>query len=190
MAIITVNDLAVRLSLTEDEKSTYSFLLDQIVESSSAVIEGYCNRSFSSIETVTEKYDVGIGQTSIILKHAPIVDVEYVLLAGKSLVENVDYFLYKDSGRIAIKRDLTLASYGPQALEVKYSHGYQTAPNDVKEITLELAAAMFNKASVEGISSEKLGDYSVEYEDYLFHLRYSTEWSLAREILEKYRLMP
>jgi len=49
----------------------------------------------------------------------------------------------------------------PDALEVDLTHGYATAPDDVKLATLEIASGLYDNPS--GVVSEAIDDYTVRY---------------------------
>jgi hypothetical protein len=76
---------------------------------------------------------------------------------------------------------------GYQTVEVVYSYGYATPPDDVKEVALALCVNKVSRFGYEGIRSERVGNYSVAFTDPL-NRRYSTEWNVYKDVLDKYKV--
>ena len=182
--LITLSELKTRLKISTSD-TTYDDLLYSIIEGSSALIEDYCGRTFSGTTTLTETFDIdNLHQYLLKVSYIPIVSVSSIVDNGDT-VDSSYYYIYEETG--IIKTDTHAFTTGLQTVDVTYTGGYTTPPTAIKEVTKVLCASLFNRAGAEGIVSESMGDYSVVYRD-PFYIRYSTEWNIIKDVLDKYTL--
>jgi len=184
--LVTLEELKKRLKISSSD-STYDDLLNSIITGASSLITTYCGRDFVGTTTTTEYFDIDSAHTSLIrLSYIPVIEVIEVVDNGDIIDEDY-YYVYKEVGIIKTDPDEFVFTEGLQTIEVTYSYGYESVPDAIKEVALVLCCSMFNKAGSEGISAESMGDYSVTYRD-PFYIRYSTEWNLVKDVLDKYKV--
>ena len=180
--IITLNDLKDRLG----ETSFSDAQLQSIIEEVSALVEGYCGRSFSSVCATTEVFDIDDVHTTFVrLSYIPVVGVSAVYDEGV-LMSPEQYRVYPNIGLIKTADGVEFTQ-GDQTVEVVYSYGYATPPADVKEVALVLCVNKISRFGYEGIVSERVGNYDVTFADPL-NRRYRTEWNVYKDVLDKYKV--
>jgi hypothetical protein len=168
------------------ETSLSDTQLQGIIDEVSALIEGYCGRSFGSICSVTEVFDIDDVHTTFVrLSYIPVVGVSAVYDEGV-LMDPEQYLVYPNIGLIKTADGVEFTQ-GDQTVEVVYSYGYATPPADVKEVALALCVNKVSRFGCEGIRSERVGNYEVAFIDPL-NRRYSTEWNIYKDVLDKYKV--
>lgn len=101
----------------------------------------------------------GYGQIELVMPLGPLVAVSAVRVAGVTLTAGVDYTvieqsLYRRSGFGIPWR------FPPDLVEVDYTYGYATVPDDVIAAVLESAGAAYMAPDIT-VASEAIDDYSV-----------------------------
>lgn len=155
MAFATVDDLATWLGYPVDPGEIYR--AQQVVDLASAVVTAYTGRTFSRLvdDTLTVS---GTWAQTIELPEPPVEAVGSVTLDGEALVVAVDYEW------VAGSRTLWRAAGwgGPRVpVVVTYTHGYATAPDDVRTVTVALASRYW--ANPEVVSGRTLDQQSWQY---------------------------
>jgi hypothetical protein len=102
----------------------------------------------------------GNGQIELVMPLGPLVAVSLVQVAGVTLTAGVDYTvieqsLYRRSGFGIPWR------FPPDLVEVDYTYGYATIPDEVAAAVLESAAAAYSNP--QAVSREQIDDYAVSY---------------------------
>ncbi|MDX3294612.1 mobile element protein [Streptomyces scabiei] len=146
-------ELAVKLGReADDPKLLYALL------SASRRFRGQVGHSVIPIVTETVTLD-GNGRESLLLPVWPTTDVQTVVLEGVTLVEGTDYD-WSDAG---ILRRLGCRVWPDKlrCLQVGYSHGFATSPEDIAEVVLERAEAAFTIPV--GVQSKAVGGQSVTF---------------------------
>lgn len=101
----------------------------------------------------------GNGRRSLLLPAAPVTEVSEVLLDDEPLTEGEDYswsangYLRRPCGLVWPDR--------LRCLQVTYSHGYAEVPEDIAEVVIDQARAMY--VVVPGVQSKQVGGQSVTY---------------------------
>lgn len=111
----------------------------------------------------------GRGQPVISIPREPLISVQQVRVAGAILLAS-DYTLVMNNlyrvvgwGRVWGSTSATAPYVGfpPDLVEVDYTYGYTTVPDDVKGAVLETAGAMYQNPDIT-VAKESIDDYSVE----------------------------
>jgi hypothetical protein len=141
--------------------------IDSIINSASQFIENYCNRKFIS-QTFTEYYD-GNDEEKLLLSNFPITVFTGLYLYDfmsavvlQTYTVHSDYEVYTDEG-IIYKPGCF--GHGHKNYKVVYVAGYTMAnmPEDLKTACFELAKLSYFKMDKQGIQSETIGRYSINY---------------------------
>jgi hypothetical protein len=155
--IITLIQLKNYLGLTDTSEDTR---LNFIVGGVNAFVEKYCNRKFEETTYTRELYDAP-GSNALILKQRPIVELTEIRIDGevydeRDAIYNPGYWYNANAG--IVYRDSPWPR-GRGCIEVSYTAGYDTIPDDLLFATLELAAYYRNVSARSGLN-ESLGSYS------------------------------
>jgi len=132
------------------------------IKTATSAIKNYCHQEIEqSIETITLDCS---GGYKLFLPELPVVSVATVIEDGVVLVVTDDYKLGQHG--ILHRVDDEWAE-GIQIVEVTYTHGYATIPDDVVGVCTRAASRAYQAGlaaaavgGVAGVSSVTLGDYS------------------------------
>jgi hypothetical protein len=142
--------------------STYK---NQLLYISSAFIERYCKRTFSSSTYTSEKYN-GNGTHFLQLEKYPVTTLTSVILwdtfnnsALTTYTQYTDYLLHDDgsTGMIWLRQGFVL---GINNYRITYTAGYTNIPYDLKYATCLLAYHVYKNSGKVGMDSERIGNYS------------------------------
>ena len=124
----------------------------------------------TKFSATTSTYQVeGRGQPVISIPREPLISIQAVRVAGVTLAPS-DYTpvmnnLYRviGWGRIwgATIATAPYVGFPPELVEVDYTYGYASVPDDVKGAVLETAGAMYMSPDIT-TKSESIDDYSIE----------------------------
>ena len=152
-------------SANEIELTGYDLLyLEDTINRATDVIDKYCNRTFKSTTYTNEYYD-GTGGKYLFLKNFPITvltSVEYYdrisAQVTSELTEDTDYIAYYDEGMLYSNGWTS----GRKNIRVTYTAGYSSAdmPQAVVLACLKLCSTEISNRGREGLSSERIGNYS------------------------------
>lgn len=158
--MITLAETKIFLGISgtgEDEKLT------QMIASAEAIFTSFCGDI--SQRTVSEKY-CGDGTKSLILNQKnpsfPNYGTDSFVKFGRPIQELKDFALFELEGKMLIFLD-DFFPEGVKNIEIKYLCGYSTTPDDVKQALFSLVGMFYGDAGKESLSSESIGDYSVNY---------------------------
>ena len=146
--------LGIPTAITEHDD--YVDVLVAVVDTE---ILGYTGISALTQTTFTEKHDVTEqGQSQVLLRNFPVSSVSSMKLGGTTVATG-DYYLDSDIGVIRLTTLGATFSTGRQNIEVEYSAGYATVPNDLSYAASLLAASHFNGGRHAGMLYEQVGTY-------------------------------
>jgi len=161
---------------------------EEIQETINAYIDAEVNIYGFNQNTRTEKQNVKrTDLETIILERSPVIGVEYVKhfvnTDNPVTLGSNDYDVDLDTGIIQLRnsRERTIEdrivgapmffSAGVNAIEVKYTHGYETVPDDVRRFANTFGARLVreltrvNSDERDGnLKSVKIGDFSESYD--------------------------
>lgn len=72
---------------------------------------------------------------------------------------------YELEGRGLYARVAYVWARGARNFRATYNEGFTAPPEDIKQLMMDLVAAIWNRRTHEGFSSESIGDYSYTVED-------------------------
>lgn len=149
--------------------TTYDSLLNLLSVQSSVAIQNYCHRDFT-LTAYEDKKDIELFQDTILVDHFPIVSVVALTEDGTG-VSSSGYKLYNKSGKLVrvygtgYKQDWNNGIEKPQAVQVYYTAGYASVPDDIVLATKQLVSMNYQARGNENLKSEKIGDYKYEKMD-------------------------
>ena len=141
--------------------------LATLIDAASAAICRYTGRKFVS-EALTETYS-GDGTTELILDHRPVISLTTITITDDNGTEydiataqfRIDYKLGILYFKPDADGDYTYWPVGILNIEIVYTAGYATVPEDVQEAcALTVAALLASNSTDPTLQSERLGDYS------------------------------
>jgi hypothetical protein len=162
MPLATASDLASYLKQDVDT-STANLAL----ATASALFEKAANTKFSP---TTATYQVeGRGQPVISIPREPLISIQQVRIAG-SVLASTEYTVVMQNlyrvigwGRVwgSTLATAPYVGFPPELVEVDYTYGYTTVPDDVKGAVLETAGAMYTGPDIT-TAAEQIDDYRTE----------------------------
>ncbi len=168
----TINNIKA-LKLIEID-SDFEPQIIKFIESAEKYIDNYTNRTFETIEGV--RLYSGNGYRTLNINDATeVTKVEIGGYYGDDFKEETDIILlpanYEEDG-IPIRAIYLKENWFPKGIHnvrVTGKFGYSDeAPADIREATTRLVSLMINygtQGNLEGVTSEKIGDYAVTYND-------------------------
>ena len=165
----------------------YDAAIDIVVEMVDDIILNEIGLTSASVTTYNESYDVTYnGQTEISLDRIPVVSVAAVTIApvggtGGNLLQTKNYY-FTEWGALRLKPLYALLPTGRQVVQVCYTAGFSSIPNDLKYAASLIAVQAFNQQSHLGYKSERTGGYS-----YSMNPNGDIIPKLAARILNKHR---
>jgi hypothetical protein len=160
--LATASDLASFLKQDVDT-STANLAL----ATASALFEKAAGTKFSSS---TSTYQVeGRGQPVISIPREPLISIQQVRIAG-TVLASTEYTVVMQNlyrvigwGRVwgSTLATAPYVGFPPELVEVDYTYGYTTVPDDVKGAVLETAGAMYTGPDIT-TAAEQIDDYRTE----------------------------
>lgn len=136
--------------------------LKQDIDTSTATLaiqvcsELFAKRAHTRFESTSATYSQpGVNAYEIVLPFQPLIAVSAVRVAGVAVT---DYTVIGPSvyRRIGFGR---WSAFPPDLVEIDYTHGYATVPDDVKGAVLESAGAAYMSPDIT-TAAEQIDDYS------------------------------
>lgn len=162
--LCSLEDLKWHLAIEGTAEDTY---LAKLILRATRLIESYCHRQFISREH-TELY-TGDGTTRLRLDNFPVTAItsiadtsEYATFSFDSDDEGTYWECEYDNGIIQLL-DTIFPSYPPRAVQVVYTAGYATAPEDLRQLCVELAASKFHLRKRQGVASSGTAGQTTSY---------------------------
>jgi hypothetical protein len=122
----------------------------------------FANRANTRFESNSVTYSVpsvdGTANYRVYLPHTPVIAVSAVRINGTAITD------YSRIGNVLYR----LIGFGfcwafpPDLIEVDYTHGYTTVPDEVKGAVLETAAQAYEIPAA-AVIAESIDDYAVKY---------------------------
>jgi len=163
----TVEDLEQLLQV-EISTAAQVASAERAIAEASAAIRNYCHQEIDLVTNETITLDCA-GGTRVFLPELPAVSVAEVVEDDETLTVTDEYKLGQHGilHRIGAKW-----AEGIQIIEVTYSHGHGTLPDDVVAVCVRAAARTYQAGlraaaseAVPGVTATSLGDFSVSYAD-------------------------
>lgn len=123
ISFVTPYDARIALNLVTTSDPTLDDMIELLVRWSSDEISTQCSRSFAK-ETLIETFrDINWVCPRLFLSHWPIVEITSVVENGTALVEDVDYTVDFDDGKLVRLGSSSTSWIEP--VEVTYTGGYE-----------------------------------------------------------------
>lgn len=163
-ALVADIEAFLQVEISSDPVKTVS--AQAALRDASAAIRNYTRQFLELVEDEKITLDSG-GGPRIYLPELPVVEVSSVVEDGDALTDQDDFKL----GQFGILHRIGKRwKSGIQIIEIIYSHGYTTIPDDLISVCVRAASRFYQaglKAAVDeaipGIASKSLGDFSVSY---------------------------
>ncbi|WP_427007192.1 hypothetical protein [Pseudarthrobacter sp. H2] len=163
--IFTTTDLN-----TYANKTLVAGIASQITSSVNAYIESQTHRCWGEERTVTERYDWG---KTLWLRHQDVTAIASIKVGwpniSQSTIPTNSYF-FNQLGRVTLFWQLTGHAASPSGyyndyIEVVYTYGNTTVPDDLKEAAMGVALNLYNWAVAGGkeVVSTSVGSFRQEY---------------------------
>jgi hypothetical protein len=148
VALVTLNEAKAWMSITDSAQDTQ---ITDLITKASAAVEDYLDRPATS-QASTELYD-GLGGRRLFTSRWPITAVSSILIDGQAVASGTFVF----QGRMIQLRSGTF-TLGELNVEVTYTAGWTTLPDEVRTATLmTLQAMLFGTAADPNLVSESAG---------------------------------
>lgn len=164
-----VSDVKRYMQVTGDDDNQ---MIEDIIDSVQSIVETYVGwEIFRGIKDYSE-YHHGGGNKKVVLRRWPVVSITNLwddlerLWGDDTKIRTDDYAVDTISGIIELDGDLIFAT-GNLNVRVDYKAGYDKLPFEIMQVRREETARVYHRAKQggDGISSERQGPYSVNYED-------------------------
>ncbi len=172
-------------------QETISADLSLYILSAQSFIDNYTQRNFKSTgfieyeENETVRYFNGSGKRSLIIDPATFIsNIETSSDEGLTFSE-VTSFIAEPLNELPIVKLTLRDSYFPcglMSVKITGMFGWgEEVPADISYVATVIASGMFKGKTIEEVTSEKIGDYSISYGDG------KTRVDNVRSILDKYK---
>lgn len=151
-ALATVADLATYMQrdFSAPDTATASLLLDI----ASAAIRNYTGQTISAVTDDEITLDPPYGRR-LFLPELPVTAVSSITVGGTLWTEGTDYYWYGDTGMVRLVNRWWGTT--PSSVDVVYSHGYTTDPDEVRGVCLSIAARMLENPL--GLTQQDIGPH-------------------------------
>lgn len=150
-----LTDLATTKSFLKVTTTTDDDIISTLINACSTAIENYCRRSFYQ-QTYTNEYYDGTGTRWLNLKNYPVQSVSQVT-QNTIVVDPSSYVVKNDSGVLvrigpypntfsgmSITRFQTIWVPGDYSIQVSYTAGYATIPDDLAHACRVYVKSIYN----------------------------------------------
>jgi hypothetical protein len=139
--------------------TTHDLLISTLITVVEAIMLEELDLTASSVTSYDEKFDIGrAGQREIAVRRCPLVSVTALTDDG-GLVSSSDYYT-TEYGQVRLIGGSDFFTTGRQTVEITYTAGFSTVPEDLKHAATLIVAAQYNQSSHLGYNRESIGAYS------------------------------
>lgn len=149
MNYATLEQLKSSLKMTTTD---FDNLLTFYISKNSRLIDKYCSRQFFKAERVEEYF--GGSNNNLIVKHQPVLSVEYVKLDTQNIT-----FKRVDFGAVL---DRKAQDY--QFLEIKYVSGFDLIPDDITQACIVLSVMDYRQKDQIGLTNRNVGQETATFD--------------------------
>ena len=150
-------------------------VVENIINSVTAYVEGYTNQYHLQRTGIIEKFDVYEEEQVYFLKNSPTT-ITSIHNDGDTIT---DYVAYSDTGEVYFN---TTLSTGRQKLTINYTGGRSSVADDIKQLAIMMVIEIFNRKTTGNLKSESVGNISVSYGD-----SFLVDNPHFKEVLNKYK---
>ena len=195
MVLITLAELKDHLGITHAQDDT---ILTSLTTRVSAFFVQATNRRLLESAATVEHYS-GDNRRILSLRQTPVTAIESITLsqnrdfAAATATPATEYVIDQEAGFVTRVESSVIVPiqqrggafwpWGDYNIEVKYTAGYVTVPEDLKHAALVWSDKAFKRRGLAGLQSESIGSHSVTFGQ-------SKSLPEVDEILTRYRSMP
>ncbi len=169
MAFATVTDVEEFLQVAIATDAVKNAACLRALDAATAAIRNYCHQYLSEVADDEVTFDC-VGGSKLFLPELPVTEVDSVVEDGETLVSGADDD-YQLGEHGVLHRVGQEWESGIQIIEVKYTHGYATIPDDIIDVCTRAAARAYQAglasaatAGVPGVASLGLGDFQAGFQ--------------------------
>ena len=140
--------------------TTYDDAIDDLLLVADDIIMSDLGVNTLGVTNYSETYSFDYAQTTLGIRHTPLVSVVALTMSDTLLVQDSDYFVDTDTGYIELKRNSF--DIGIKTVEITYRAGFSSIPTQLEYASNLVAVYLFNQQSHVGFSKENTGNYSYE----------------------------
>jgi len=188
--MVDIEDIKTYMNIVEDD---YDTIIEAILNSVIAICNNYTNNVLDG-SVVTEYYAAN-GDGVLILKHYPCSDLSEVIEIDpfnnvETELETSAFYLgtaYKSNLLYYLNNSYT-ANY---IYKLTYASGYTTAPDDLKQVIIEMVTTIFKESDIVGnVKGGRLGVDSINesVEGMSNNIKYKDLTEKHKIILSKYKI--
>jgi len=139
--------------------TTHDLLISTLVTVVDQLMLDELDLSAAEVTTYSEKFDITrTGQREVAVRRCPLVSVVALTNDG-SLVAASDYYT-TDYGQVRLIGDGDFFDTGRQTVDITYTAGFSSIPEDLKHAATLIVCAQYNQSSHLGYNRESIGAYS------------------------------
>lgn len=190
MAYATAADVAARAGQTFD--ATQTSQVEAFLSDATAFIDNYCRQSF---EQATSSQILRLFDNRVRLPRRPVSDVDtvkYVNLDGTvgAALTGWSFDGIDTVDMVEDRQQLNLPEWWrdehDRTVEVTYTHGFGTVPDDIKAVCARLAHRAYSNP--QGLQSETIGQYSYSIATPQGGINFGVHMDRSdRDVLDRYR---
>jgi len=159
MAVLTSVLAAKQLLRIPAAITQHDTLLSTLCEVSDQTVLDEIDLTAFAVTTYNEKFDVDwSGVRNIAVNYRPLLSVVALTLDG-TLKPAANYY-FTTPGAIKLTGAADYLPVGRQLVEVCYTAGFSTVPEDLKHAATLIVASHFNQGAHVGLARESVGSYS------------------------------
>lgn len=139
--------------------TTHDLLISTLVTVVDQMVLDELDLTSADVTTYSEKFDINrTAQAEIAVRRCPLVSVVALTNDG-SLVSSSDYYT-TEYGQVRLINNGDYFDTGRQTVEITYTAGFSTIPEDLKHAATLIVCAQYNQSSHLGYNRESIGAYS------------------------------
>ena len=156
MRLTSLDKVKEFLGLTDTSQDS---LLGTLLDGVSDAIETDCRRAIA-LGTYSEKLDILEDYTEdFMVANYPVRSVVALTDNGTLMVDVTNYY-WETQGYFHRYPEDYYWTTGLRKVEITYTAGYATIPDDIQLLAQKLVAQVYNSLGTGGFESERIGDYS------------------------------
>ena len=164
--------------------SDHDTILDTIADAVDSIVLGELGLTTTTVTSYTEKINIENAiQNEFAVTYVPLVSITSLKVNSVLQTATTSYD-FTEWGIVRMLPVYNMLPTGRNVVEITYTAGFSSVPNDLKYAGSLIGCSMFNQLSHVGLKSEKVGEYQYTLGG---NGGGSTIPALAIRILGKYR---
>lgn len=167
-------------NLNLDKQEVTGKLNKRLIELSQ-VVDEYCNTRFVP---TSDNFFVDLIE-KVRVRRTPLLEVSGLSVKGITLVENEEFFVYRDQNRIEINYEPPPTVFFKKAVHIDYVFGFLEIPQTVRDVIIEILALETVHNSSNGHSTLRSESWDGEYNYQRHSGKDNTLAELRKDILKR-----